>query len=102
MNRIDYKKLYHDIIRDKYPNKEKYCKKIMSKKHLTIFDIMELNRKLFGDININENQKFRSYTREDILNILDYQKNNKLNNTQLANHFKLSRNTISKWKKVLS
>ena len=37
MNRIDYKKLYHDIIRDKYPNKEKYCKKIMSKKNLTIF-----------------------------------------------------------------
>ncbi|WP_314244563.1 helix-turn-helix domain-containing protein [Empedobacter tilapiae] len=101
MNRIDYKKLYHDIIKDKYPSKEKYCKKIMSKKHLTIFDIMELNKKLFGYKNINENQKFRSYTREDILNILDYQKINKLNNTQLANHFKLSRNTISKWKKVL-
>ena len=35
-----------------------------------------------------------------ILEILQYQKNNNLNNNQLADHFKLSRNTITKWKKI--
>lgn len=30
----------------------------------------------------------------------DYQKNNNLNSSQLANHFKLSRNTMAKWKKM--
>lgn len=48
-----------------------------------------------------ENQKFKSYKRSDILKILDYQKKHKLNNIQLAKHFKMSRNTITKYKKNL-
>jgi hypothetical protein len=32
--------------------------------------------------------------------MLDYQKKNKLTNSQLAKHFKLSRNTVTKWKRL--
>ncbi|MDM1549539.1 helix-turn-helix domain-containing protein [Empedobacter falsenii] len=100
MKKINYKILYKDLIKDKYPEKKNICESILKKNILTIFDIIELNKKLFGDNNIKENQKFRSYTKEDILNILDYQKKFKLNNVQLAKHFKLSRNSIAKWKKL--
>ena len=62
--------------------------------------VITTNTKIFGKGIINNSQKFRSYKKSDILNILDYQKENGLNNSQLANHFRLSRNTVSKWKKL--
>ncbi|HUH25918.1 MAG TPA: helix-turn-helix domain-containing protein [Flavobacterium sp.] len=46
------------------------------------------------------NQKYRSYDKATIIEILNYQKKNGLNNTQLANHFKLSRNTVAKWERL--
>ena len=58
----------------------------------------KLNEIIFGKK--TENQKFKSYKRSDILKILDYQKKYKLNNSQLANHFNISRNTVTKWKKM--
>ncbi|WP_314241085.1 helix-turn-helix domain-containing protein [Empedobacter tilapiae] len=103
IKRINYKTLYTDILNDLYPSKISVCQKILDKKALTVLDILELNKLIFGDEykkNIDVNQKFKSYSRQDILLILDYQKKHRLNNTQLANHFNLSRNTIAKWKKL--
>lgn len=48
------------------------------------------------------NQKYRSYDKATIIEILNYQKKNSLNNTQLSNHFKLSRNTVTKWKTLFN
>lgn len=48
--------------------------------------------------NIKVNKSHRAYSKEAIYKILEYQKKNCLNNTQLAKHFKLSRNTVTKWK----
>ena len=101
--KINYKTLYTDIINDLYPSKKSICQEILNKNTLSILDILELNELIFEDEhkkNIEVNQKFRSYSRRDILLILDYQKKNNLNNSQLANHFKLSRNTVAKWKKI--
>ncbi|MGL5233963.1 MAG: helix-turn-helix domain-containing protein [Empedobacter falsenii] len=103
IKRINYKTLYTDILNDLYPNKLLQCQEILDKKVLTVLDILELNKLIFGDEykkNIDVNQKFKSYSRQDILLILDYQKKHQLNNSQLANHFKLSRNTVTKWKKI--
>ncbi|WP_291117411.1 helix-turn-helix domain-containing protein [Empedobacter sp. UBA7248] len=103
IKRINYKTLYIDILNDLYPSKISVCQEILDKKALTVLDILELNKLIFGDEykkNIQINQKFKSYSRHDILLILDYQKKHQLNNSQLANHFKLSRNTITKWKKI--
>ena len=99
----DYKQIYTDILDKKYPDKKEECKIILEKEQLSTIHIIELNQKIFG-VGDKEterfNQKHRSYSKTDILQILDYQNKNKLNNSQLANHFQLSRNTIAKWKKM--
>lgn len=65
-------------------------------------DVITLNSKIF---NLNDkdtltfNQKHKSYDEQTILEMLNYQQKHELNNVELANHFKLSRNTIAKWKK---
>lgn len=98
----DYKNIYEDILEKKYPHKKEECKTLLSKKKLSVLNIIELNERIFGTYKESEqfNQKHRSYSKSDILSILDYQKKYKLNNSQLANHFRLSRNTVTKWRKV--
>jgi len=100
----DYRRIYSDIINKKNPDKREECQNLLIKEELSVFDILELNTRIFGNTNKEfekVNQKFRSYKESDILQILDYQKKNNLNNIQLANHFKTSRNTIAKWKKMM-
>ena len=96
----NYKQIFKDILDRKYPEKRNACENILNKTTLSIVDVIEINTKIFGKGIINNSQKFLSYKKSDILNILDYQKENGLNNSQLANHFRLSRNTVSKWKKL--
>lgn len=98
----DYRQIYEDILKKKFPHKRKNCSSILKKKIISGIDIIELNKKIFGVTKETEsfNQKYRSYNKKDILLILDYQKQHKLTNSQLANHFKLSRNTVAKWKKI--
>lgn len=103
VNRPYYKKIYTDILEKKYPEKKEDCKMFLDKDYLSVCDIIELNRKIFGSQDKDAedfNQKHRSYSPADILEILNYQENNSLNNTQLAEQFKLSRNTVAKWKKI--
>ncbi|ANF49118.1 transposase [Chryseobacterium glaciei] len=100
---VNYKRIFTDIITKKFPEKITECRSILDKKALSVLDVIELNRKIFGNSDKSTqifNQKERSYNESAILKILDYQKKNKLNNSQLALHFKMSRNTISKWKKI--
>jgi len=101
-NQPDYKNIYEDILQKKFPHKKDECKALLNKENLSVLNIIELNQRIFGIHKESEqfNQKHRSYNRSDILQILDYQKKHKLNNSQLANHFKLSRNTVAKWKKI--
>lgn len=99
----DYKKIYSDIIQKKHPDKFEYCKVLLRKPDLSALDIIELNKRVFGNIDILNtklNQKHRSYSKAAIYEILEYGKNNQYNNSQLARHFKLSRNTVAKWKKL--
>ncbi|KFE97193.1 transposase [Chryseobacterium formosense] len=98
-----YKKIYCDIVLKKYPEKEEICRPLLDKKELTVLDILKLNNIIFGDSNkenLSFNQKHRFYNKQAIFEILDYMRKNNLNNNQLAHHFKISRNTISKWKRL--
>jgi len=97
----DYKKIYTDIIHKKYPHKKSECEPLLMKKNLSALDILKLNQQIFGQME-SINQKHRSYHKKDILQILDYQKKYNLRNKQVAEHFKLSRNTVSKWKRIFS
>lgn len=101
-NAPDYKQIYTDIISKKYPQKKEECQRILEKQNISTIDILELNRKIFGTKKETEksNQRHRSYSKSDILQILDYQKKNNLNNSQLANHFRISRNSVTKWKRM--
>ncbi|MBB6369117.1 helix-turn-helix domain-containing protein [Chryseobacterium shigense] len=94
-----YKKIFTDILTQKFPEKIAECQPILSKNELNVLDVIQLNQQIFGSDEISsDNQKLRSYDDEAIIKILEYQKKYKLNNTQLSNHYKLSRNTVAKWK----
>lgn len=98
----NYKQIYSDIINRKHPHKKDVCKDILMKNEISMLDVIKLNNLIFeaGDKEtITFNQQHRSYDENTIIEILDYQSKNELNNTQLANHFNLSRNTVAKWKK---
>lgn len=100
---VNYKLIYTDILERNFPDKKEECKPLIEKKNLSAIDIIKLNEKIFGTVNkmtVSFNQNHRSYTKYDVSQILEYQKNHCLNNSQLANYFGLSRNTVTKWKKL--
>ncbi|MET3037259.1 helix-turn-helix domain-containing protein [Chryseobacterium sp. NRRL B-14859] len=95
----DYARIFMDIISMKHPEKWTSCSSILNRGELSVLDILELNRLIFEVENISMNQKHKSFDEAAILQILDYQQKYNLNNSQLACHFRLSRNTVTKWKK---
>lgn len=102
-NTPNYRLIYKDLIEQKYPHKKAICAVILEKEQLTFLDVIELKELIFETVSkktLEMNQKYRSYDKATIIEILNYQKKNGLNNTQLANHFKLSRNTVAKWERL--
>lgn len=98
----NYKKIFEDIIKLKHPEKQSACEKILDKDELSFLDVLKLNTLIFDNHTKKQNTKYRSYDQSTILEILNFQKKNKLNNTQVANHFKMSRNTIAAWKNIFN
>ncbi|WP_076447809.1 hypothetical protein [Chryseobacterium sp. RU37D] len=100
----NYRRIYSDIIEIKFHDKKRDFDHLL-KENMTALEIMELDRTLFGEIEDQDteifNQSHRSYDKNTILKILNYQKEYNLNNSQLSNQFKISRTTITKWKKFL-
>lgn len=98
-----YVKIYRDLVRMKYPQHWEDVKELLEKDELSYFEIERLNKKLFQTNSPNKEQlqqKYKAYDEKTITQILLYQKKNNLNNLQLAKHFKLSRNTVAKWRKI--
>lgn len=99
----DFIKIYRDIIKMKYPDKEGKCICLLSKKELSALEIIQLDQLIFenGDLETKQfNRNHRFYRKSDIIDILKYQKEYNINNSELARHYKLSRNTVAKWKKI--
>ena len=98
---INYKNIFCDLLTKKYPERLSEFQDILNKDSLNELDVLTISKKLSISKETNtEDGKIRSYSQSTILKILDYQKKNRLNNIQLANHFSLSRNTVAKWKKI--
>jgi hypothetical protein len=101
----NYKKIYSDIVSIKYPEKYEVCNSILEKKVLSVLDIIKLNHIIFAfedQKTAKFNQKQRSYDESTILEILEYQKRKGYNNTEMADEFKMSRNSIAKWRKIFN
>lgn len=99
----DYQRIFSDVLELRFPQKKKECKDILEKDKLTELDVIQLNKIIFGPFNYDAatfNQSHRSYKKDSILKILAYQVEYELNNSQLTSQFKMSRNTITKWKKM--
>ncbi len=102
-SRPDYKAIYSDILKSLTFDVSEKTTQIMSKEQLSLSDVIRLNNLIFSnETRDNNNQKFRSYDKATILEILEFQKKNGYNNSEVAQHFKLSRNSIAKWKKTYS
>lgn len=98
----DYKKIYTDMISIKYPDKIDLCKKLLSKDKLSFLDVLKLNKIAFdsqAEEQIKNNQKHKSYDKQTIFEILEFQNKHKLNNIELSRYFNISRNTLASWKK---
>lgn len=100
----DYRQIYEDILREDFP--EKWADAAIRNKLDTLdssIDVLKFNMLVFEapgyEMEFN-NQRLRSYDEESIVKILTYQKKNGLSNLQLSHHFKISRNTIGKWKSI--
>lgn len=101
----DYRKIYHDLIVMKCPQNLDRCLSILKKEKLSSLDVIKLNKIISDKEDLTAsifNQRLRSYNVSDILEILNYQKKNGLNNSELARHFKMSRNTITQWKRKIN
>ena len=97
----NYKKIYNDILEAKCPEKKIQCQNLLSKGTLTAMDIIELNRIIFNNKQKEkDNRKHKNYDRSSIKQILNYQLENNLTNIELAKYYGISRNTVSKWKKL--
>ncbi|AZA81629.1 transposase [Chryseobacterium lactis] len=100
----DYKQIYTDLLREKCP--EKLLDPVILKKLEKLrsaIDIFKFNQLIFDNpdqlVELN-NQRLRSYDEKSIKEILVYQKKHKLTNSHVSNHFKISRNTIARWKAI--
>lgn len=99
----NYRRIYLDILDRNITKNKDECKAILNKNKLTALDVIKLNTLIFGTKDketIAFNQSHRSYKKSSVLEILHYQKKNGLNNSKTAEHFKVSRNTLAKWKKI--
>ncbi|WP_330747032.1 helix-turn-helix domain-containing protein [Chryseobacterium sp. CP-77] len=99
----NYQRIYSDIIIRSFPHKRKECEKLLRKQYLSVIDILELNKRIFGTIDKEKeklNPRHRSYSKSDIVKILNYQKTHNMNNSQIAKHFGLSKNSITKWRRI--
>ncbi|WP_313385580.1 helix-turn-helix domain-containing protein [Chishuiella sp.] len=91
MQKPNYKKIYEEILKRK-----KIKKKINDK--MSIKDVLKIS-KIINPDNQDKNQKHKSYDLDYINYVLNDQLKHNYTNTEVANKYNLSRNTITKWKK---
>ncbi|PQA94426.1 transposase [Chryseobacterium shigense] len=98
----DFKLIYTDIINEKFPDKinNPVIRSKLNTLH-TAVDVLKFNILVFGQPEntvLSKSQRLRSYDERSIRDILEYQRKNRLTNTETGSHFKISRNTIARWK----
>lgn len=104
ISRPDFGKIFQDMAQRKNLSDSK-VKEISSQKEWNSLDVIKMNEKIFGKASIGSlsfNQKHKAYDKSSIIEILNYQKEYSLNDTEMMKIFKISRNTINKWQKLFN
>ncbi len=99
----NYEKIYREIIEEKGPFKKREMYAIFTQKNIKAYDIIKLDLLLSGVPSKEErtfNQQHRAYDEDTIKYILKYQSEYALSNIKTSEIFNVSRNTISKWRKL--
>lgn len=103
MNAPDYKQIYKEMLTKYGIKADANIQKIFKKKQLNSLDVIFLNQKIVKKQQLcerkNTNSQLRSYDKESIDYILNYQHEHKMTIADIAKKFKVSRNTIARWKK---
>lgn len=98
----DYKRIYKEIAQKFDIETTPHIESYFNKEEWTALDVIIVNNLLFKKHNKEQtdfNQQHKAYDLETIKAVLDYQEKHKLSNVQVANEFKLSRNTLATWRK---
>jgi len=96
----DYGKIFTDIIALKFPDRSEEFKNILNAKEFSVFEVISINNRLFGEKRTEQTvleRRYRAYDKQSILTILRFQKKQKLRSSELAVIYGISRNTIKKW-----
>lgn len=69
---------------------------------MSIIGVLRFNKLLFGNESIQNktNNQYKAYDLDTVVYILEYQKEFNLSNTEISIMFSVSRNTITRWKKL--
>lgn len=101
--KIDYKSIFINLIKDKFPEKLRNPNILWKLEHLdSTISVLDLNKELFQKEEIvytRIDSRLRSYTEEEIIRILKYQKKYKITNIDLVRKYGISRTTLSTWRK---
>ncbi|MDN3706109.1 helix-turn-helix domain-containing protein [Myroides ceti] len=103
MNAPNYKHIYKEMLKKYGIKADADIQKVLKKKQLNSLDVIFLNQKVVTKQPLcdrkNRNTQLRSYDKESIDYILNYQELHKMTIADVAKKFKISRNTIGRWKK---
>jgi hypothetical protein len=101
--RPNYKKIYHDLLKDKHPEKLQDPKVLHLLDNLkTVEDVLKINA-LVSDSSgktSKKNQRLKNYDKKTVLKILQYQKKNDLSANFISKKYKMSRTTVAVWWKL--
>lgn len=100
----DFCRIFQEITQ-KNERSEMLIEHIENIKEWNSLTVIKMNEKVFaepGRENLKCNQKHKAYDKYSIKEILNYQEKNNLNNSEMMRLFKISRNTIARWKKMFS
>ncbi|ALR29416.1 MULTISPECIES: hypothetical protein [Chryseobacterium] len=101
--RPNYKRIYHDILKDQHPEKLKDAKVLYLLDNLkTMEDILRINALVCDSSgkSSKNNQRLKNYDKKTVLKILQYQKKHDLSANFISKKYKMSRTTIAKWWKL--
>ncbi len=109
MNYINFRTLYLDFLEDSQELSSQIRQRLIREfsasqdEYIAFIRLQEINELIRHDLSKirpqNRIQLLKSYDERYIRYILNYQKTYRLSNVQIALEFKLSRNTIARWRK---